>query len=784
MINRRIIILIAVSFIIFACEFYSDFNRAKDYTKRAEIFYQKAIKEYQNLIKKNKQTSKLYFELGKLYFDHGDYPKAIEAFKNCDLIEAKKYLGISFYKSGDLTEALKIFDSLGIIPDNFYLYHYGLVCEDLNLYDQAKSIYEKISNSSYKKLAQERISKIDKIFKEGFSDNLVKFFDKKFSKEYYPDAAVLFLHIEEELQVNSDNTSVYTAYFIIKILDEEGKQDFSEVIINYDSTYEKPYLEFARTVKDDGTFTCVGKKHIRDVSRYLDYPLYSNARALILSMPEVEIGSIIEYKFKIFKNQLIDKKYFSLGYFLQEDNPILEAKFSVIVPESMALNIKFLNENYNNFSAELNPQVIKESKNIKYIWIFKEIPQILPEAYMPTVVKINPTILISNFSSWQQIYNWWWNSTKDKIKATESIKQTVQRLIRNKKTDYEKAEAIYNFCARNIRYVAVVYGQAGYQPHSAEEIFLNKYGDCKDQSILLVTMFREAGLEAYPVLIGTEDYFDLYPEFPSILFNHCIVMVKIKGEPIFSDPTCSTCSFSDLPLADQARKVLVFKDDGFQIIQTPSFPYTHNRLELFLKLNLDNQGNIKGEKKVIPFGFYNHAQRFLFLYTQPQLIRERLEEAIQEFSIDAKLYNYRTENLEEISKPLILDYNFEGSLFWISAGNLKILPQLAFIDTTLVAKQSRNYPIDLGVLDMEERNIEIKTPPSFKIKYLPQNIHLDSKWLEFLVEYKFTKGTLYFRQKRIFKTKMIPAEEYLEFKKFYQEILKAVKERVVLEEVN
>ena len=74
-----------------------------------------------------------------------------------------------------------------------------------------------------------------------------------------------------------------------------------------------------------------------------------------------------------------------------------------------------------------------------------------------------------------------------------------------------EAKLIHEFVAKDIRYVAIEYGDSGYEPHHAKEVFVNRYGDCKDQAILLITMLKEAGIEAYPVLIGTRGVF-LYQE--------------------------------------------------------------------------------------------------------------------------------------------------------------------------------------------------------------------------------------------------------------------------------
>jgi hypothetical protein len=96
-------------------------------------------------------------------------------------------------------------------------------------------------------------------------------------------------------------------HYLVKIFNERGKEEFSELHIGYDSTFEEVKLEYARTIKPDGTVVYVGDKNIRDVSEYLNFPLYSNARIKIISMPEVAEGVIIEYRAKVFRRRRAHK---------------------------------------------------------------------------------------------------------------------------------------------------------------------------------------------------------------------------------------------------------------------------------------------------------------------------------------------------------------------------------------------------------------------------------------------------------------------------------------------
>ena len=601
------------------------------------------------------------------------------------------------------------------------------------------------------------------------------------SQGKYPNAGALILLCDEKIELKPQNTAVYYEHILIKILNERGKQDFSEAVISYDSTYEKVELEYARTIRPDGAVVPVGSRHIRDVSKYLNFPLYSNARARIISFPEVAQDCIIEYKYKIYRNQLINEDDFVASYRLQEAEPVIQANFKLIIPAKRSLHYKILNQDYNKSQANLEP-VIKEYPEYKeYIWEFKDIPAIIPEADMPPISKINPIILISSFDSWQEVYDWWWDLALDKIQADQAIKQKVVDLTQEKETTLEKVQAIYNFCAEDIRYVAVEYGQAGHEPHKAADIFFNKYGDCKDQAILLITMLGQIGLECYPVLIGTDDYLNLEEDFPSVNFNHCIAAVKLDQELIFLDPTCSTCSFGNLPAGDQQRKVLIFTDTGYEIKTTSVGPAQYNRLRQTLKIEINPDETIKAEREVLTFGLYDASQRFWLKYSSEEAISESLKQAIQGISPAARLKQYDIQNLDELNKNVILNYSFSGQEYWTKAGSLRIFPQLAILDTSVVAKQVRRYPLDLGLSTTKITELDVILPRRFKLKYLPDNFKKSNPWLEFSVEYHLKGSHLYFKQIIQIKRRYVLLSEYLKFKEFLEDISTQIRQRVVFQ---
>jgi len=772
----------------------SHLELANEYAEQSEHFFQEAVNEY-NLALKDplSNTGEVRFLLSKLYYRHGKYSEAIKELSQIyeeekDNFAVAKLLALSHFMQGDYTQALAIFDKFEESKDNEFLFFYGKTCEKQNLFDQAIKVYKRITEKDYKLLASERITtinaqigvaRVDEI-ENRFVRNLIK---NAPGQEEYPNAGAIILLDDEKFEILPDYTATDETHFIVKILNDRGKH-YGEVELDYDSTYEKVELEYARTIRPDGTIVPVGDKHIRDVSRYLNYPLYSNARVKIISMPEVTEGAIIEYKARWDINKLVNKKDFSHHYGIQGYEPYLNQKLTVVVPVSYEFNFKSYNPGHTNYNVDFSPEIKEAGDKRIYIWEFKNAPEIIEEPSMPPWQEIVPSLSLSSFKRWEDIYDWWWNLAKDKVNVDKEIERKVRELTKDKKTQEEKVRAIYHWAASKVRYVAVEYGQAGFEPHSAIEIFKNKYGDCKDQAMLLIAMLRCSGISAHPVLIGTRGCWVLDEEFPVLTFNHAIVAAEVDGKTVFLDPTAETASFGDLPPSDQDRKVLVFYESGERIEKTPLFPSEHNKVSKIMEIRIHNDETVSATREIRTFGMYDQGQRAWLKYTKPVLIREQLKEKINTITPGGELLNYIISNVEDLNQPVEIRMEFKGPEFLTRAGKNRLLPKFGSLSASLVSREKRNFPLDFQVLNEDKTEIRVELPSHLTVKFLPPPIFRDTSWFTYVYKYAFSKGLISFEERLIEKKTSVSVEEYSEFKEVCEELARQTDKQVILEELS
>jgi len=742
--------------------------------------YEDLVKSYNRLIKKDPDNPKLKIKLAEFCYKFRDYLKIKELLTDIDDHRARAILAKSLVKLKDYDQAIEVFQQLKTPPkDPEYFYLYGELLEKKNLFPKALKVYSKIQ-PPFKKLAQERINFIKYRVDDVVPSEIVDAFKEAedFIGQIGDEGAVI-LSVDEKIEINPDNTSLSTIHVVEKVLKERGKE-LAEVVIGYDSTYERVELELARTITEDGKVVYAGRENIRNIGRYLDFPLYSNSKAFIVSMPSVDVGSIIEYKIKIYSSKLVNEDDFGFTYRLREAYPIFKSNFSLIVPKGKEVNFKFLNSEY-SMGIDLKPSLIKKDKKKKYLWSFDRIKPIIPEYSMPSNSYINPAILISSFSSWDQIYKWWSSLYQDKVKLTQEMKDFVGNITKDSADNRDKAKKIYQYVAKNIRYVAIEYGDSGHEPHHAEEVFVNRYGDCKDQAILLTAMLREAGFKAYPVLIPTRSAYPVSKDFPSINFNHAICALEMNGDFIFMDPTAETTAFEQLPLADQDRLVLMFLEDGPRLLNTD---YSRdNGVTYNMDIEINNEENAKIKRTITSKGFFASAHRGYLKYTHPATIEEDLRKKMMAISSLSELIDYEIRNPDNFDAPPEVSYEFNTEKFLNPAGNLRIVSVLDQIglDYSLISKDKRKYPIDFKGLYTKVAKIRIVLPKNLKVKYLPSSKSLENSWFKLNVSYQDNFDYVDFYQEYTTKKRFVSQAEYQEFKDYLKRAIYLLREEIILQ---
>jgi hypothetical protein len=196
--------------------------------------------------------------------------------------------------------------------------------------------------------------------------------------------------------------------------------------------------------------------------------------------------------------------------------------------------------------------------------------------------------------SWQDVGRFFDNLSRQVDNTAPGLQALLERLNSASYTRDDSLSAFFNFLADSVTYVALQMGRGDFTPQSCSVVLNRRFGDCKDQSVLLTSLCRLAGLDAYPALISTADYPDISGLHPwPAWFDHVITVVKGNNGEILLDPSDPLATINSIPPRLRNKSYLIC--DGVSGLKTTperSDPASSIFWEFHLSRSLDKILNV------------------------------------------------------------------------------------------------------------------------------------------------------------------------------------------------
>ncbi|MBP9854317.1 MAG: DUF3857 and transglutaminase domain-containing protein [Candidatus Omnitrophica bacterium] len=564
----------------------------------------------------------------------------------------------------------------------------------------------------------------------------------------------------------------------IKILKEDGKK-WAEVVIPVINGLENLSINYAHTILPDGKIVPAEQGGFTMV--FENYPSYIARQVYLIAMKGVEIGATIEYEYeKIEMMPSVEGMLFE-GITFSDEIPVVKYQFQLTVPQEFKIQFKNYNHNREpkeNVGDDLITKVFK--------WSGENIKPMRLELYMPPYKKIGELTLISSVNNWEDIRVWWNNLIEKNIKSSDEIKNKVAELTAGLDNDNDKVSAIYEYVQQNIRYAGFTFGLSSYVPNNSESVFQSKYGDCKDKTVLLITMLREAGFESYSALTPTR--FSGIPdlEFPSMQqFYHVIAAVKMNEHWKFLDPTAENFSFDDMIYTNEGSHVYVVKNDYGKFEEIPYSSVQSNRINTKIILNVNEDLTVDGSLRINWNGQNNGLTRTVLKLTEKDQRDQYLRQIIQNIYPYARIKNMKVINENDKNKPLALEAEFQLNDIITQADDVLVLKSfgdMGSIVPVYLMEDIRIYPIHLEYRNTTELEIDIHLPKNVKVHKLPEDFSFESVFLQSKIAY--TQSDRGIIQKQFIKeiNHKIPAEDFKKLKSDWEKVAQAHRKNILIKQ--
>lgn len=555
----------------------------------------------------------------------------------------------------------------------------------------------------------------------------------------------------------------------IKILDKKGLDQATKTIPYFYSgkteTISKIEAQTINIGKDGKTIiTEIPKNQIYDVD------VTANWHEKRFSFPSVEVGSILEYKYRTITQDF----YFLDGWTFQADIPTIHSEISVKLLRN--LNYRALLQ-----GSQLTKKYRADSSLATTSWSLDNIPALEDESYVANyrdyVEKLQ--FQIADFlNTWDKISEEFLQSSSyvNFLNRSSRAQNILNQIIASTDSDIAKVQKIY-------KYVQTNYAWNGEHRIFPEQLF-NKFLDTKQGSnveinLFLTLLLQEANLKAAPALSSTRKHGKVQQTSAMITqFNQVLACVTVDSKDVLLNATDPLRPYPLLDEQDLNWYALVLdkpQSRWIKIEQASSAKET-----VYADINLENPAKpiynfsvryegysaIDNRRKFHRLGEQKFIDQQKGFFTDKKLVK--FEKENQDKPDEALLHKYQLE-LEEVSDKQNLTIYFQPVLWHHFQEN-------PFKGT------KRNLPIELDYPSSFQFILNLRIPEGYQVQELPKAtlVTLPDNMGTFRYQTTVKDSQLQLFTNVQFKTVFIPAYYYSHLQQFYDQIIGKYQEMIVL----
>lgn len=559
----------------------------------------------------------------------------------------------------------------------------------------------------------------------------------------------------------------------VRVQTEAALERFGQLVFAYSSANENFDVDFLRVEKKDGTVIAASANDIQDLSAPIarEAPIYTDLRQKHVTVRGLRPGDVLEYHVVWHVHTAVAQN----NFWLEEDfsNPasliFLDNQLEVNIPRDSKVKLKT--------AKGMDPVIREQDDRRIYSWKYTNLKREEKDEKAEAARKKSdddddpksPQIQMTTFQNWDEVGQWYAGLERERIVPNDAVRAKTQELVKGLSSDTARIEALYEYVAKNFRYVSLSLGQGRYQPHAAADVYANQYGDCKDKHTLLSAMLIAAGLRASPALMNSSRKIDADVPSPG-QFDHVITAVPLAGELLWMDTTAEVAPFRLISPQLRDKKALLVPATGLARLETtPAEPPFLSTEFIEMTGQVNELGKLSGHTHMVVHGDAELFFRMMFRET-PKSDWKKLSYYLSLVSgiRGQELKEIRSSEPAAFEKPFEVDYDFTSDDFldWSTKKAKVAIPlpslNLAQVDAD---KQDGTKPIQLGPpIDIVYR-AKISFPSQYQTR-LPLPLKVSRDYADYSSSYALEGNTLVAERKFHLRQHELPAIRVQDFRAF------------------
>jgi lipoprotein NlpI/transglutaminase-like putative cysteine protease len=323
---------------------------------------------------------------------------------------------------------------------------------------------------------------------------------------------------------------------------QAGVDGISQVPIRYIANFQTLTIHGVWVTRDDKRASRLDPSAIRLVANEsaMDQGIYRGIVTAVVFVKDLKAGDLLEISYSISGNNPVLGEHALLAFPLAFAIPVRLVRARLLAPTDRHFELK-------TFNTTAQPVVRVEDGFTDTTLLLRDVAKHEPEPQTPPESWDMPFAQFSDFRSWEEVGDWAQTLFAWKGDLPPQLQARIQDWQAHSESPQDAARVALDYVQKEIRYVSVSMGENALRPASPDEVIRRGFGDCKDKSLLLVTLLQSMGIAASPALVSTTwegATFDLLPS--AEIFDHVIVTTEIDGRKYWLD---GTSEFQAGPLA-------------------------------------------------------------------------------------------------------------------------------------------------------------------------------------------------------------------------------------------
>jgi tetratricopeptide (TPR) repeat protein/transglutaminase-like putative cysteine protease len=563
----------------------------------------------------------------------------------------------------------------------------------------------------------------------------------------------------------SDGTGLREQKVAIRILADAGVKQFAVLSFAYPSANQSVDVEYVRVRKPDGTVVATPDYNIQDMPADVtrSAPMYSDLHEKHVAVKALGVGDVLEYSVRVTTRKPEVPGQFWFNYSFTRNAIVKEERLEIDIPQQMNITVS---------SPGVNPEITHSGARRVYLWTSSNLKRDDSEGKTVSEEEAKKnSVAVTTFSNWGEVGAWYAGLQKDREKVTPAIQAKADEITKGLKSDDEKIGAIYKFVALRIHYISLSFGIGRYQPHSAEEVLENEYGDCKDKHTLLTALLNAAGYDAWPVLINSSKKLDVGVPSPA-QFDHVITVIPRDGKLLWADTTPEVAPLGLLLTKLRGKKALVIPENKpAYLADTPADPPFPGAEVFSVEGKLDAQGVFTGHFEQSLRGDSEVLFRALFRQVPQAQWKELVQRISYSSGFGGDVSEVRASTVEDTAQPFHVSYDYVRKNYsdWDNRRLTPPLPPIGIEVANDANEKVPEEPLVLGAPGQFEYRSKIELPKNWSVTP-PNNVNLVRSYAEYHTSNSFENGVLYSVRRFVIKNGSVPLSEWEDYRKFRKEV--------------